>query len=143
MKKFGFAAIVATGLAAGVLGFASPALAAPTGTAADAVKSLQGAGYDVQINGAAQAPLSQCTVTGIHGLNNSNVNSADQWSNGAAVSVPVAALKAPTAVAHTSISTSGSSGVGNGTQSAPPGCAVWVHPADGGRGGMVGGGAGG
>jgi hypothetical protein len=78
MKKFGFAAIVATGLAAGVLGFASPALAAPTGTAADAVKSLQGAGYDVQINGAAQAPLSRCTVTGIHGLNNSNVNSADQ-----------------------------------------------------------------
>jgi hypothetical protein len=78
MKKFGFAAIVASGMAAGVLGFAAPALAAPTGTAADTVSSLQGAGYDVQINGSAQAPLSRCTVTGVHGLNNSNVNSADQ-----------------------------------------------------------------
>ena len=78
MKKFGFAAIVASGLATGVLGFAAPALAMPTGTAADTVNSLQAKGYDVQINGAAQVPLSRCTVTGIHGLNNSNVNSANQ-----------------------------------------------------------------
>jgi hypothetical protein len=78
MKKFGFAALIASGLAAGILGFAAPALAAPAGTAADTVNSLRGAGYDVQINGVAQAPLSRCTVTDIHGLNNSNVNSADQ-----------------------------------------------------------------
>ena len=76
MKKFGFAAILAGGLATGVLGFAAPAQAAPTGTAAATVNSLQAKGYDVQINGVAQAPLSQCTVTGVHGLNNSNVNSA-------------------------------------------------------------------
>ena len=81
MKKFGFAAILASGLAAGVLGFAAPAQAAPTGTAADTVTSLQAEGYDVQINGVTQAPLSQCTVTGVHGLNNSNVNSADQRIN--------------------------------------------------------------
>jgi hypothetical protein len=83
MKKFGFAAIIASGLAAGVLGFAVPGHATPTGTssAADTVKSLQDAGYDVQINGVAQVPLSRCRVTGIHGLNNSNVNSADQRIN--------------------------------------------------------------
>jgi hypothetical protein len=83
MKKLGFAAVIASGLAAGVLGFAAPAHATPTETssAADAVKSLQDAGYGVQINGVAQVPLSQCTVTGIHGLNNSNVNSADQRIN--------------------------------------------------------------
>ena len=83
MKKFGFAAIIASGLAAGVLGFAAPAQATPAGTssAADTVNSLQDAGYDVQINGVAQVPLSRCTVTGIHGLNNSNVNSANQRIN--------------------------------------------------------------
>ena len=31
MKKFGFATIIASGLAAAILGFAAPAQAAPTG----------------------------------------------------------------------------------------------------------------
>jgi hypothetical protein len=80
MKKFGFAAIIASGLAGGIFGFAAPAQATPTGTssAADTISTLQSAGYDVQINGAADEPLSRCTVTDIHGLNNSNVNSLDQ-----------------------------------------------------------------
>jgi hypothetical protein len=80
MKTFGFAAIIASGLATGILVFAAPAQATPTGTssAADTVNSLQAAGFDVQINGAVEGPLSRCTVTGIDGLNNSNVNSADQ-----------------------------------------------------------------
>ena len=83
MKKLGFSAIIASGLAAAVFGFAPPAQATPAGTssAADTVNSLQAEGYDVQINGVAQVPLSQCTVTGIDGLNNSNVNSADQRIN--------------------------------------------------------------
>jgi len=80
MKTFGFAAIIASGLATGILAFAAPAQATPTGisSAADTVNSLHAAGFDVQINGAAEEPLSRCTVTDIHGLNNSNVNSADQ-----------------------------------------------------------------
>jgi hypothetical protein len=45
------------------------AAAAPTGgsNAADTVKSLQGQGYSVQVNGSVTAPLSQRIVTGVHG----------------------------------------------------------------------------
>lgn len=78
MKTSVFAAIIASGLATGIFAFAAPAQATPTGTssAVDTVNSLQARGFDVQINGAVEEPLSQCTVTDIHGLNNSNVNSA-------------------------------------------------------------------
>jgi hypothetical protein len=80
MKTFGFTAIIASGLAGGFS--ASPRPRKPprpeTSPAADTINTLQAAGYDVQINGAAQEPLSRCTVTDIHGLTNSNVNSLDQ-----------------------------------------------------------------
>jgi len=53
---------------------AIPATAAPTGgtSAADTVKNLQSQGYSVQLNGTATGPLAQCTVTGVHGLSNTD-----------------------------------------------------------------------
>jgi hypothetical protein len=65
-------------LAATALGLAGAAAAAPTGggNAQDTVTSLQAQGYSVQLNGTATDPLSQCTVTDVHGLADSNVNSA-------------------------------------------------------------------
>lgn len=62
------AAIVGA-LAATALGLADAAAAAPMGgsSASDAVSSLQAQGYNVQLNGSVTAPLSDCTVTGVHG----------------------------------------------------------------------------
>ncbi|TDZ78551.1 hypothetical protein DE4585_04388 [Mycobacteroides salmoniphilum] len=37
-------------------------------SAADTVNQLQAQGYTVQLNGIADAPLSQCVVTGVEGL---------------------------------------------------------------------------
>jgi hypothetical protein len=52
MKKFGFATIVASGLAAGFLGLAAPAQAAPAGpgSAADAISALDDRGYEVRVD---------------------------------------------------------------------------------------------
>ena len=36
-------------------------------SASDAVSSLQAQGYNVVLNGSVTAPLSDCTVTGVHG----------------------------------------------------------------------------
>lgn len=46
------------------------ATGAPTGgmAAPDVVRELTNTGYNVQINGATGVPLSQCTVTGVHGI---------------------------------------------------------------------------
>jgi hypothetical protein len=70
MKKFTITTVVVSTLAASALGLAGPATAAPTGTssAADVVSHLQAEGYAVQLNGSADYPLAQCTVTGVHGL---------------------------------------------------------------------------
>ncbi len=53
---------------------AGVAQAAPTGgsSAADVIMRLQDAGYNVQINGTPTGSLSACTVTGIHGLTNTD-----------------------------------------------------------------------
>ena len=52
----------------GALGFAAEAGAAPSGvgSAADTVKELQADGYTVQINGAVNRSLSECSVTAVH-----------------------------------------------------------------------------
>ena len=57
---------------------AGAAAAFPSGStsAADTVENLQARGFAVQLNGTVNGPLSECTVTGVHGLNNSNV---DEW----------------------------------------------------------------
>jgi hypothetical protein len=74
MKKFASATTAAGILAAGALAAAPLAAATPTGgsNAADTVKALRDMGYDVQLNGTASDPLSQCIVTGVHGLANSD-----------------------------------------------------------------------
>ena len=67
MKHFGFATITATALAAGFLGLAAPALAAPTGAgnAQDTISSLEDQGYKVIVNRQSSAPLSEASVVSI------------------------------------------------------------------------------
>jgi hypothetical protein len=67
MNRSIFAAAAAAFAAVGLAGVAT---AAPTGgtKAPDVVRDLTEAGYSVQINGANGVPLSQCTVTGVHGV---------------------------------------------------------------------------
>lgn len=62
-------------LGQGVAGAAAPA---PTGTrsASDAVADLEEKGHHVQINGSTNGPLSACKATGVHGLNNSNLDTS-------------------------------------------------------------------
>ena len=61
MKKFGFATVVASGLAAAVFGFAAPALAAPSGpgSAQDTINQLEAQGYNVVVNRVGNTPLDQ------------------------------------------------------------------------------------
>ncbi|MBJ7339582.1 hypothetical protein [Mycolicibacterium sp.] len=71
MKTFITTTAAVGALVAATLGLAGPATAAATGPgdAQDTVGSLQAQGYSVQLNGpAASVPLSQCTVTGMHGM---------------------------------------------------------------------------
>jgi hypothetical protein len=74
MQKFAIATTVVGILAAGTLAVAPIATAAPTGgsNAADTVKTLRDMGYNVQLNGTVSGPLSQCIVTGVHGLSNND-----------------------------------------------------------------------
>jgi hypothetical protein len=59
-----------------VLSLAAPAAAVPNGfgNAQDTINALQSQGYNAQLNGAAVYPLSGCKVTGVEGLNSSNIN---------------------------------------------------------------------
>jgi hypothetical protein len=61
-------------LSALAVALAGAAAAAPTGgsSASDTVKTLRDMGYAVQLNGALSGPLSMCTVTGVHGLSNTD-----------------------------------------------------------------------
>ncbi|AMT73937.1 hypothetical protein [Mycobacteroides immunogenum] len=71
MKKFAFAAITASAFAAAAVGLAGTAAASTStggGNAGDTVANLQKQGYSVQLNGSVSAPLSQCTVTDVHGV---------------------------------------------------------------------------
>jgi hypothetical protein len=67
MKNFGFATITATAVAAGFLGLAAPALAAPTGAgnAQDTISNLQDQGYKVIVNRQSDAPHSEASVVSI------------------------------------------------------------------------------
>ena len=72
MKMLTIATVVAGAVAAAAAAALGPAGAAsavvPSGSAADVVKALQDQGYSVQFNGTTNGPLSDCTVTGVHGL---------------------------------------------------------------------------
>lgn len=67
MKKVTFAGTVAAALSAGFLGFAAPALAAPSGgsDAQDTINSLQEQGYTVVVQNPNNVPLSEATVSGV------------------------------------------------------------------------------
>jgi hypothetical protein len=67
-----------TGLfASALLGTPSAAWATPTGGSSvdSVVKQLEDEGYTVRLNGVSN-PSSRCTVTSVHGLNDSNVDAA-------------------------------------------------------------------
>jgi hypothetical protein len=68
--RFTFIATGLIGLVAAAAVGLPVAAAVPTGStsAADTVRTLQDMGYSVQINGSVTEPLSQCKVTGVHGL---------------------------------------------------------------------------
>jgi hypothetical protein len=67
MKKFSFATIAGTALAAVAIGLATPAEAAPSGTASaqDTISSLEASGYKVILNKLSDRPLDQATVVSI------------------------------------------------------------------------------
>ena len=67
MKKFGFATVIAGGLAAAILGLAAPAGAAPTGpgNAQQTISQLQADGYNVIVNRVGTTPLEQATVVAV------------------------------------------------------------------------------
>jgi len=64
MKKFNFVSAVAVGLAAAVLGLATPASAAPAGgdKAVEVIKQLEADGNRVIVNRQGSTPLSEATV---------------------------------------------------------------------------------
>ncbi|MGV0815722.1 hypothetical protein ABQF34_27540 [Mycolicibacterium boenickei] len=70
-----FATFACTAVVLG-LSLAAPATAAPSGpgSAADIVRDLQSRGYQVQINSTANTALSNCRVSGVHGLADSNID---------------------------------------------------------------------
>lgn len=67
MKNLGIATIVASGLAAAVLGLAAPAVAAPSGpgSAQQTINQLQQQGYNVVVNHVGSTPLSQASVVAV------------------------------------------------------------------------------
>ena len=67
MKKFGYATVLAGGLAAAVIGLASPAGAAPSGpdNAQDTISQLEAQGYHVVVNRLGSTPLDQATVVAV------------------------------------------------------------------------------
>jgi hypothetical protein len=67
MKKFTFAGLVASGLAAAVVGLATPAAAAPTGSesAQQTINSLEASGYKVIVNKVGTTPLDQAMVVAV------------------------------------------------------------------------------
>jgi hypothetical protein len=67
MKKFGFATVAASALAAAIIGLAAPAQAAPTGpgSAQQTISDLQAQGYTVIVNRIGNAPLDQADVVAV------------------------------------------------------------------------------
>ncbi len=74
MKRISIGAAIAGMLAAGALALAGTANATALSgsSASDVVNQLRAQGYSVQLNtnGTVDVPLSECTVTGVHGLPN-------------------------------------------------------------------------
>lgn len=79
--------LVIVGAAAAAIAAATlaPATASalPTGggSAVDTINELQSRGYHVQVNTSTSGPLSACSVTDVHGLTGSNIDSRGQRIN--------------------------------------------------------------
>ncbi|BBY18882.1 hypothetical protein [Mycolicibacterium litorale] len=76
MNKFGFATIVAGGLATAFLGLATPAQAAPAGpgNAQDAISSLDDRGYAVRVQHQGMVkPLDQSSIVSVRYDNDDRV----------------------------------------------------------------------
>jgi hypothetical protein len=71
MRNFVVATSAVIAFTAAVLGHAATAMAEPfDGSGADTtVNALRGQGYNLQVNGSTNVPLSRCSVTGIHPSN--------------------------------------------------------------------------
>ena len=67
MKSFTITTTAAAALTAGVLGFAAPALAAPSGagSAADTISALEAQGNRVVVNRQSSTPLDQASVVSV------------------------------------------------------------------------------
>jgi hypothetical protein len=77
MKHILMTSVMALGaLTASTMGSAAAAAPSGFGNAQDTISALQSQGFNVVLNGAAVYPLSGCKVTGIEGLNSSNVDSS-------------------------------------------------------------------
>jgi hypothetical protein len=70
MNRITIGAALSSAVVAAAIGMAGTASAAPLGGAAadQVVQNLQSRGFNVQINGASDAPLARCTVTDVDGL---------------------------------------------------------------------------
>jgi hypothetical protein len=69
VKKFAIAAAAFAALSGGSLGWSGPAAALPSGgSASETIAQLQAEGYQVQVNGTVNTPLSQCRVLEVSGL---------------------------------------------------------------------------
>jgi hypothetical protein len=78
MKLFVIGTIVARSMLLVGHGVADAATPAPAGSrsATDTIADLEAKGHHVQINGTTNVPLSLCKATGVHGLNDSNLDSS-------------------------------------------------------------------
>jgi hypothetical protein len=79
MTKFGLASVAVSAMAAGLIGLAAPAQAAPTGpsNAEQTISDLQSQGYTVIVNRIGSAPLDQASVVSVrHGQTYTQTDSA-------------------------------------------------------------------
>jgi hypothetical protein len=67
MNRFGFAAAIASGFAAAIIGLATPAAAAPSGSdnAVQTIGQLRSQGYTVIVNRLGNTPLDQAEVVAV------------------------------------------------------------------------------
>ncbi|CAN5316074.1 hypothetical protein BH11ACT6_BH11ACT6_41700 [soil metagenome] len=82
MKRIGFATLTASAFAAGFVGLAAPAMAAPSGAlgAEDTISSLEAEGYDVIVNRLSETPIDQANVVSV-GRGQTSLNSVTGANN--------------------------------------------------------------
>lgn len=74
LTRFQTVLVCTAGLLAAGPAATANALPTGSGSAADTVRELRNRGYHVQLNSNTSAALSDCRVTGVHGLSDSNID---------------------------------------------------------------------